>query len=192
MAIIRKRTNEDKELKALQSSVGTLDMSTKSLGTQLEDLGVIIKRDLVNSITKLTETVKTDGKDRKKESDKNKKSNKPTTSPTNDKYTQNLLDRNKITQSVTKVFDGLAPTLKTSLTKMFGQTKIDKFINRITDKATGQGNQKFADYKELRAKGMGAKEALSKTGLDAGQAMKMGKGGGFNMFGAGKGVASKA
>lgn len=192
MAIIRKRTNEDKELKALQSSVGTLDMSTKSLGTQLEDLGVIIKRDLVNSITKLTETVKTDGKDRKKESDKNKKSNKPTTSPTNDKYTQNLLDRNKITQSVTKVFDGLAPTLKTSLTKMFGQTKIDKFINRITDKATGQGNQKFADYKELRAKGMGAKEALGKTGLDAGQAMKMGKGGGFNMFGAGKGVASKA
>jgi hypothetical protein len=50
MAIIRKRTNEDKELKALQNSVGTLDMSTKSLGTQLEDLGTIIKRDLVNSI----------------------------------------------------------------------------------------------------------------------------------------------
>ena len=200
MAIIRKRTNEDKELKALQNSVGTLDMNTKSLGTQLEDLGTIIKRDLVNSITKLTETVKTDGKDRKKQSDETKKSNKSTGKqtagvPTNDKYAQNLLDRNKITQSVTKVFDGLAPTLKTSLTKMFGQAKIDKFINRVTDKASGQGNQKFADYKELRAKGMGAKEALSKTGLDAGQAMKMtkgGKGGGFNMFGAGKGVAGKA
>lgn len=200
MAIIKKRTNEDKELKALQNSVGTLDMNTKSLGTQLEDLGIIIKRDLVNSITKLTETVKTDGKDRKKQSDDTKKSNKPTGkqtgAPTNDKYAQNLLDRNKITQSVTKVFDGLAPTLKTSLTKMFGQAKIDKFINRVTDKATGQGNQKFADYKQLRAGGMGAKDAMGKTGLDAGQIMKMskggGKGGGFNMFGAGKGVASKA
>lgn len=197
MAIIRKRTNEDKELKALQNSVGTLDMNTKSLGTQLEDLGTIIKRDLVNSITKLTETVKTDGKDRKKQSDETKKSSGKQTAgvPKNDKYAQNLLDRNKITQSVTKVFDGLAPTLKTSLTKMFGQAKIDKFINRVTDKATGQGNQKFADYKELRSKGMGAKEAMGKTGLDAGQIMKMskgGKGGGFNMFGAGKGVASKA
>jgi hypothetical protein len=197
MAIVRKRTNEDKELKALQNSVGTLDMNTKSLGTQLEDLGDIIKRDLVNSITKLTETVKTDGKDRKKESDKSKKTNnKPSAVPKNDKYAENLLDRNKLTQSVTKLFDGLAPTLKTSLTKMFGQTKIDKFINRVTDKATGQGNQKFADYKELRAKGVGAQDAMKKTGMDAGQIMKMSKGGGkaggFNMFGAGKGVAGKA
>lgn len=194
MAIVRKRTNEDKELKALQNSVGTLDMNTKSLGTQLEDLGVIIKRDLVNSITKLTETVKTDGKERKKESGGKKKGT--TAVPKNDKYAQNLLDRNKITASVTKLFDGLQPTLKTSLTNMFGKAKIDKFINRITDKATGQGNQKFADYKELRAKGVGAKEAMNKTGLDAGQVMKMtkagGKAGGFNMFGAGKGVAGKA
>jgi hypothetical protein len=195
MAIIRKRTNEDKELKALENSVGTLDMSTKNLGIQLEDLGTIIKRDLVNSITKLTDTVKTDGKERKKQSAGTKKGS--TAVPKNDKYAQNLLDRNKITASVTKLFDGLAPTLKTSLTKMFGQTKIDKFINRVTDKATGQGNQKFADYKELRSKGMGAKEAMGKTGLDAGQIMKMSKGGGkgggmFNMFGGGKNVATKA
>ena len=195
MAIIRKRTNEDKELKALQNSVGTLDMNTKNLGIQLEDLGTIIKRDLVNSITKLTETVKTDGKERKKQTGGTKRG--ATAVPKNDKYAQNLLDRNKITASVTKLFDGLAPTLKTSLTKMFGQAKIDKFINRVTDKATGQGNQKFADYKELRSKGMGAKEAMGKTGLDAGQIMKMSKGGGkgggmFNMFGGGKNVATKA
>lgn len=199
MAIVRKRTNEDKELKALQNSVGTLDMSTKSLGTQLEDLGVIIKRDLVNSISKLTETVKTDGKDRKKQSDETKKSNKSSGrqsagAPTNDKYAQNLLDRNKITQSVTKLFDGMAPSLKNSITKLFGQAKVDKAINRFTDKATGQGNQKFADYKELRAKGMGIKDAMGKTGLDAGQIMKMSKGGmggKFDKFAAGKGAAGK-
>ena len=193
MAIIRKRTKEDKELKALENSVGTLDMSTKNLGIQLEDLSTIIKRDLVNSISKLTETVKTDGKERKKQSGGTKKG--ATAVPKNDKYAQNLLDRNKITASVTKLFDGLAPSLKTNLTKLFGRAKIDKVINRVTDKVTGQGNQKFADYKELRAKGMGAKEAMGKTGLDAGQIMKMskgGKGGGFNMFGAGKGVAGKA
>jgi len=199
MAIVRKRTNEDKELKALQNSVGTLDMNTKSLGTQLEDLGVIIKRDLVNSITKLTETVKTDGKDRKKQTDdtkKSNKSNKPSAVPGKDKMAENILDRNKITASVTKLFDGLAPSLKTSLTKLFGQAKVDKAINRFTDKATGQGNQKFADYKELRAKGMGAKDAMGKVGLDAGQVMKFTKSGGglggkVDKFAAGKGAAGK-
>jgi hypothetical protein len=201
MAIIRKRTNEDKELKALQNSVGTLDMSTKSLGTQLEDLGTIIKRDLVNSISKLTETVKTDGKDRKKQTDdtkKSNKSNKPSAAPVKDKMAENILDRNKITASVTKLFDGLAPNLKTSLTKLFGQAKVDKAINRFTDKATGQGNQKFADYKELRAKGMGAKDAMGKVGMDAGQVMKFtkagagGAGGKMDKFASGKGIASKA
>ena len=198
MARFRPAKGNDKELKALQSSVGTLDMSTKTLGTQLEDLGVIIKRDLVNSITKLSETVKTDGKDRKKQSDEAKKTNKSsaTAAPKKDKYAENLLDRNKITASVTKLFEGLAPTFKNNLTKMFGQAKVDKAINRFTDRVSGQGNQKFADYKELRAKGMGAKEAMTKTGLDAGQVMKYtksAKGGGmFNMFGAGKSVASKA
>jgi len=199
MAIVRKRTNEDKELKALQNSVGTLDMNTKSLGTQLEDLGVIIKRDLVNSITKLTETVKTDGKDRKKQTDdtkKSNKSNKPSAVPGKDKMAENILDRNKITASVTKLFDGLAPSLKTSLTKLFGQAKVDKAINRFTDKTTGQGNQKFADYKELRAKGMGAKDAMGKVGLDAGQVMKFTKSGGglggkVDKFAAGKGAAGK-
>lgn len=76
MAKFRPVKGDKKELNQLKQSVGELDIHTKDLSSQFNDLYSVIKTDLVGSIKQLTKTIESDTTDRKKTTKGTKKSTK--------------------------------------------------------------------------------------------------------------------
>ena len=196
MARYRPAKGNNKELKDLKESVGALDMQSKDLSNQFEDLYDVIKNDLVGSINKLTTTITKDTTDRKKSpkgsgttGGSSKKSTKKTTPAPQGGMASQFTNAFKAGQK-----GSIKDNFKT-ISSMFARTQGRNEKGQFTKKQSGFGH--MADeiksgYKKGAANAAGKR--VASKGISGGMSKALGglKSIGGGMMGAASGLLKAA
>ena len=200
MARYRPIKGNNKELKDLKESVGALDMQSKDLSNQFEDLYGVIKNDLVGSINKLTTTIAKDTADRKKAPKGGGTTGKTggKSSPKSTKKTAPAPQGGMMSQFATAFKAGQKGSMKDnfkSISSMFAKTQGRNEKGQFTKKQSGFGH--MADeiksgYKKGAAKAIG--KGAGGKGISGGMSKALGglKSIGGGMMGAASGLLKAA
>lgn len=168
MARRRPAKGNQKELTELKQSVGVLDMHTKDLGNQFDDLFGVIKNDLVGSINKLTDTITKDTADRKKST---KGGSKSTTTKGGKKKTAPTQQTGMMSQFANAFQSGQKGSMKDNfktISSMFARTQGRNEKGQFTKKQSGFGHmmdEMKSGYKKgaAAAGGKGISGGMSKA-----------------------------
>lgn len=168
MARYRPVKGNNKELKDLKESVGALDMQSKDLSNQFEDLYGVIKNDLVGSINKLTATITKDTADRKKAPKGGGTTGKTggKSSPKSTKKTEPVPQSGLMSQFANAFKAGQKGSMKDNfktISSMFTRTQGRNEKGQFTKKQSGFGHM-FSEMKEGYKKGSAATRAKGRKG----------------------------
>jgi hypothetical protein len=200
MAKYRPVKGNNKELKDLKESVGALDMQSKDLSNQFEDLYGVIKNDLVGSINKLTTTIAKDTADRKKAPKSGGTTGKTggKTSPKSTKKTAPAPQGGMMSQFANAFKAGQKGSMKDnfkSISSMFAKTQGRNEKGQFTKKQSGFGHvadEMKSGYKKGAAKAVGKKAGGKGISGGMGKALSGLKSVGGGMMGAASGLLKAA